>query len=213
MLSQEMQAGELVDRAVANLGSVLLDNLTTGRFANGDWEAITNASEAAGRLPFFVDDQPALTLLDIRAKARQVQQGGGLALLIVDYLQLCASMGGIERRHHQVEQVSRGMKALAKELGVCVLLLSQLSRAGAAGEPELDHLKESGAIEEDADTVVLLHPMGHEADGSLLVLAKIPKNRQGRRGRLALALHGKTQRWRSSAANVSRRSEATSPGA
>jgi replicative DNA helicase len=205
MLSQEMQAGDLVDRAIANLGRVHLDRLTTGQFAEDDWMAISQASESATKLAMFVDDQPALTLLDIRAKARRVQQDGGLALLIVDYLQLCASTGNVERRHHQIEQISRGMKALAKELGVCVLLLSQLNRGGAAGEPELDHLKESGAIEEDADTVVLLHPMGHEADGALLVLAKIPKNRQGRRGRLALSLHGKTQRWAQSSGNVSRR--------
>lgn len=206
MLSQEMQAGELVDRAIANLGKVQLDHLTTGEFEDSDWPAIAQASESATKLQVFVDDQPAQTLFDIRAKARQVQQGGGLALLIVDYLQLCASTGNIERRHHQIEQLSRGMKALAKELGVCVLLLSQLNRGGATSEPELDHLKESGAIEEDADTVILLHPMGHEADGGLVVLAKIPKNRQGRRGRLALALYGKTQRWATSAASVSRRS-------
>ena len=206
MLSQEMQAGELVDRAVANLGRVELDRLTTGHFADDDWTAITQACDSASRLPLFVDDQPALNLLDIRAKARRVQQSGGLALLVVDYLQLCSSTGNVERRHHQIEQISRGMKALSKELGLCVLLLSQLNRGGAAGEPELDHLKESGAIEEDADTVILLHPMGIAPDDGLLVLAKVPKNRQGRRGRFALSLHGKTQHWVQSTGNVSRRS-------
>ncbi len=95
------------------------------------------------------------------------------------------------------------MKQLAKELGVCVLLLSQLNRE--RGEPELDNLKESGAIEEDADTVIMLHPMGVAPDDGLLILAKIPKNRQGRRGRLALSLHGKTQSWVHSTGNVSRR--------
>ncbi len=208
LISQEMQAAELVDRAVANLSRVHLDVFTTGRFAEGDWQEIARAGDAATRLPVFIDDQPAVTLLDIRAKARQVRQAGGLAVVAVDYLQLCASTGAIDRRHHQIEQISRGMKALAKELGVCVLLLSQLNRGGANSEPELDHLKESGAIEEDADTVILLHPMGHEADGGLLVLAKIAKNRQGRRGRLALSLYGKTQRWAQSSGNVSRRAGA-----
>jgi replicative DNA helicase len=206
MLSQEMAAGDLVDRVVANLGQLGLDRITTGQFRDDDWARVTDAADAAARLPFDIDDQAALTLLDIRAKVRQVQQRrGGLALLIVDYLQLCASSGNFERRHHQIEQISRGMKQLAKELDVCVLVLSQLNREGGKGEPELDSLKESGAIEEDADTVILLHPMGHEADGSLLVLAKVPKNRQGRRGRIALALYGKTQRWAESAASVSRR--------
>ena len=204
VLSQEMTAGDMVDRAVANLGRVPLDHLGNGKFADDDWERVTQAADVATRLPFTIDDQPALTLLDIRAKARQVQQRGGLALLIVDYLQLCASSGAFDRRHHQIEQISRGMKQLAKELAVCVLLLSQLNRE--RGEPELDNLKESGAIEEDADVVVMLHPMGVAPDDGMLVLAKIPKNRMGRRGRLALSLHGKTQRWVQSTGNVSRRS-------
>lgn len=203
MLSQEMPAGDLVDRSVANLGTVKLEHLTTGRFVDDDLKRVLAASESASRLPLFVDDQPALTVLDIRAKARQVQQRAGLALLIVDYLQLCSSTGAFDKRHHQIEQISRGMKQLSKELGVCVLLLSQLKRE--RDEPELDNLKESGAIEEDADTVILLHPMGNEPDGSLLILAKIPKNRQGRRGRLALSFDGRTQRWAQSVGDVTRR--------
>ncbi len=203
VLSQEMTAGDLVDRAIANLGRVHLDHLMTGKLTEDDWLCVTQAADVATRLPLSIDDQPALTLLDIRAKARQVQQRGGLALLIVDYLQLCSSTSGFDKRHHQIEQISRGMKQLAKELDVCVLLLSQLNRE--RGEPELDNLKESGAIEEDADTVIMLHPMGIAPDDGMLVLAKIPKNRQGRRGRLALSLHGKTQRWVQSTGNVSRR--------
>jgi replicative DNA helicase len=198
MISQEMPACDLVDRIVANLGRVSLGSVTTGRCEGDDSTRLAEGSERAARLPFYVDDQPALTLLDIRSKARQVQQAGGLALLVVDYVQLCASAGGVERRHHQIEQISRGMKQLAKELGVCVLLLSQLSRGGANAEPELDHLKESGAIEEDADAVILLHPTGKGDAGAVQVLAKIPKNRQGRRGRFALELHGRTQRWTAS---------------
>jgi replicative DNA helicase len=205
MLSQEMPAGDLVDRAIANLGGVRLDRITTGAFEQGDWGRMLDATDAAAALPFFVDDQPALSLLDIRAKAREVLQRDGLAVLLVDYLQLCASTISAERRHHQIEQISRGMKTLAKELGVCVILLSQLKRDDRR-EPELEHLKESGAIEEDADTVILLHPVRKAADESLIVLAKIPKNRQGRRGRLALAFQGATQRWECSTADVSRAS-------
>lgn len=213
MLSQEMPAGELVDRVMANMGGVNLEHITTGKFVEADWTAISAAADDAGRLPFFVDDQPALTLLDIRAKARQVQQRNGLALLIVDYLQLCASSSPFEKRHHQIEQISRGLKQLAKELDLCVLALSQLSRQATRrddGEPELDDLKESGAIEEDADTVILLHPMSNQGDGSLLILAKLAKNRSGRRGRLALQFTGKTQRWVASKGDVSRRRKAAS---
>ncbi len=156
-------------------------------------------------MPLFIDDQPALSLLDIRGKARQVQQqASGLALVVVDYLQLAASTGAFDKRHHQIESISRGMKALAKELGTTVLLLSQLTRESEKDEPELAHLKESGAIEEDADTVILLHALGPSHEGGLLVLAKVAKNRQGPRGRLALSFDGETQRWQASESNVSR---------
>lgn len=206
MLSQEMTAGELMDRTAAHLGRIRLDRLSAGRLEQDDWAQVTELADRAGALPVFIDDQPALTLLDIRAKARQVQRSaGGLALVVVDYLQLCSSSGRAEKRHHQIEEISRGMKTLSKELGVCVLLLSQLNRASEGGEPELTHLKESGSIEEDADTVVLLHPMRKEAAGTLLVLAKVAKNRGGRRGRLALSFHGPTQSWQTSDGDVSRR--------
>ena len=205
VLSMEMQAGDLIDRAAANMGRVSLNRLITGKFQGDDWTRITEACDAAAPMPLFIADQPALTLLDIRAKARQVQQDcGGLALVVVDCLQLASSAGGFDKRHHQIEALSRGMKALAKELGITVLLLSQLTRESERDEPELAHLKESGAIEEDADTVILLHALGRAPEGGMLVLAKVAKNRQGPRGRLALAFDGDTQRWQSSTADVSR---------
>lgn len=207
MLSQEMTAGELTDRATAHLGSVRMDRLASGQLETDDWSRISEAADRAKRLPVSIDDQPALSLLDIRAKARQAQRRGGLSLIVVDYLQLCSSAAGTEKRHHQIEQISRGIKALAKELGVCVLLLSQLNRASEGDEPELHHLKESGAIEEDADVVVMLHPMGSEGGGALLVMAKVAKNRGGRRGRIALSFDGRTQRWTPSASDVSPRRE------
>ncbi|WP_457443784.1 replicative DNA helicase [Roseateles sp. P5_E4] len=207
MLSQEMTAGELTDRAAAHLGAVRMDRLASGQLEQEDWTRIVEAAERARRMPVSIDDQGALSLLDIRAKARQVLRRGSLSLIVVDYLQLCANPGGDKRhRHHQIEEISRGLKVLAKELGVTVLLLSQLNRASEGDEPELHHLKESGAIEEDADTVLLLHPMGNEADGSMLVLLKVAKNRAGRRGRMGLSFDGRTQRWTESVGNVSRRS-------
>lgn len=211
VLSQEMQVGDLVDRAVANLGRVSLDAITTGKFSPDDWSRITEAAEAAQRLPLYLDDQPALTLLDIRAKARQVQHHHGLKVLVVDYLQLCSAAGKQDSRHHQIEQLSRGMKQLAKELDVCVLVLSQVNRQStqrADGEPTLADLKESGAVEEDADTVMVLHPKGVLADGSQLIAGILLKNRQGRRVRIALSLTGSTQRWVESTADVSSRGAA-----
>lgn len=159
ILSQEMTSGELVDRFVANAAGVPLGSLTEGRFTDADWGDLTAGAEHLTAAALFVDDTPALTLPQIRAKARQVRRKHGLALLVVDYLQLCASSAAGDRRHHQIEAISRGLKQLAKELGACVLLLSQLNRASldrSGGEPEMSDLKESGAIEEDADVVLLL---------------------------------------------------------
>lgn len=205
MLSQEMTGSELMDRMAANMGGLDMEHISTGGFTDGDWGKVAEVAERVRSLPLDIDDQPALTLLDIRAKARQVKRKrGGLALVVIDYLQLCASAGKADKRHHQIEELSRGVKTLAKELDVCVLLLSQLNRSAADVEPEVAHLKESGSIEEDADTVLLLHPMGNEGDGSTLVLCKVAKNRGGRRGRLALSFHGRTQQWHQSSGDVSR---------
>ena len=206
MCSQEMKGGELLDRVAANLGRVPLGSLSTGRIDDRDAGRLADAADLASSLPVYIDDQPALSLLAIRAKARKVKrEAGGLAILVIDYLQLCNGAGVAKTRHHELEALSRGIKALAKELDVCVLLLSQLNRASENDEPELHHLKESGAIEEDADAVMLLHPWASEADGTVTVLAKLAKNRNGRRGRLALSFDGRTQTWSHSTANVSRR--------
>lgn len=206
MLSQEMTGAELAARALAHRGRIALDRLTVGTLEQDEWAALPAAADDLAALPVWIDDQPALRLVDIAAKARAVQQRNGLCLLVVDYLQLTAAepVKG-QSRHHQIEGISRGIKALAKELGVCVLLLSQLSRSAEDGEPELWHLKESGAVEEDADVVLLLHPAGNEPGGELLVCCKVAKNRGGKRSRLALSFDGRRQRWAPSTADVSRR--------
>jgi replicative DNA helicase len=205
ILSQEMPLGDVVDRIAANLGRASLGAIVTRGVSDPEvCTRVVDASEVARRLTLWIDDRPALTLQDIRFKARQVHQRNGLALLVVDYLQLCAPMGKVDNRHQQVEQVSRGMKALAKELNITVLSLSQLNRQGDGVEPELAHLKESGAIEEDADAVILLHTVGQDPNGGVTVLAKIAKNRQGRIGRLALRFEPTTQRWEQSSADVTR---------
>lgn len=207
-LSQEMTAGELIDRFVSNEGRVSLEAITTGRFDGEVTSRLVEASDEIGRLPVFIDDTPALTLVDIRAKARQVQQRHGLGLLVLDYLQLARDDGGANHRHHQIEQISRGMKQLAKELNCAVIVLSQINRSSLQrqdGEPTLADLKESGAIEEDADAALLLHPRDQLPDGSMLVVGILAKNRQGRRGRIALRFEGAVQRWSESTADVSRR--------
>ena len=206
-LSQEMTAGELIDRAVSNIGRVRLEAIATGQMHDEDAGRLAEGADAASRLRVFIDDTPALSLLDIRAKARRVQQRHGLAVLVLDYLQLSKPADAkAQNRHHQIEAISRGLKELAKELGITVIALSQVSRqstARADGEPTLADLKESGAIEEDADTVILLHPRDKLGDGTMLVAAILAKNRQGRRGRIAFSFDGATQRWDECNADVS----------
>lgn len=206
MLSQEMSGAELAGRALAHRGRIAMDRLATAELDNDDWAALPEAADQLAALPVWIDDQPALRLVDIAAKARAVQRRHGLRIVVVDYLQLTAAdpVKG-QSRHHQIEGISRGIKALAKELGVCVLLLSQLNRSAEDGEPELWHLKESGAVEEDADSVLLLHPAGNEPGGAQVVCCKVAKNRGGKRCRLALSFDGKHQRWATSNADVSRR--------
>lgn len=204
-LSLEMPTADLVDRIVATDARVGLSRLSTGQLSDQDWSRVSESVERLTRTPLRVDDQPGLSLQQVRSKARQHRRKHGLALLVIDYLQLMTAADPKLHRHHQIEAISRGLKVLAKELGISVLVLSQLNRASADREPESSDLKESGAIEEDADIAALLHPMGNEADGSQLTLLKLAKNRQGRRGRLALAFDGQHQQFFESSSNIDRR--------
>lgn len=206
-LSQEMPRGDLIDRITANLGRVPLNILAQGIAPDDheNWGRIVEAREAAIRLPLQIDDQPALSLMTIRAKAQMAKARHGLDVLILDYLQLCAASDRKLSRHHQIEEISRGLKTLAKELDICVVVLSQINRdvAKADREPTLADLKESGAIEEDADVVLLLHPRGEPASGAQVVACIVAKNRQGEKRRVALRFEGAYQRWTESTADVS----------
>jgi replicative DNA helicase len=195
MLSQEMPESEVAERAISALGQVDYGAVQTGKLTDDEWTRFVDAVEAGRSLPFYVDDQAALKIGDIRAKARQVK---GLKLLIVDYLQLCASDESSPNRNAEIEQISRGLKALSKELGIAVLCLSQLNREvekRASKEPMLSDLRDSGAIEQDADVVIFLWPAKEYETGSKLVGCKLDKNRQGVKGRFLLDFHGGHQRW------------------
>ncbi|MDI1260243.1 DnaB-like helicase C-terminal domain-containing protein [Aquabacterium sp.] len=199
VLSQEMPRGDLTDRITANLGRIPLETLATGIPPDDHetWHRVVDATEMARTLSLEIDDQPALTLLAIRSKAQMVKARRGLDVLVLDYLQLCAATNPKASRHHQIEEISRGLKTLAKELDICVVVLSQINRdvAKADREPTLADLKESGAIEEDADVVLLLHPKGELDNGAQLLVAILAKNRQGKKDRIALRFDGAYQRW------------------
>jgi len=167
------------------------------------WGRASEAMDRLARLPFFIDDQGALTLRDIRAKAKSVK---GLKVLVLDYLQLCAGTRRDGNRNADIEEISRGLKALAKELGCAVLALSQLNRnveTRASKRPNLSDLRDSGAIEQDADVVMFLWPVRElEAEGRRIVGLGIDKNRQGRTGEFGLDFYGDTQRWSQSTADI-----------
>lgn len=197
-LSQEMEDFELVDRLTARIGAVHLGNMNTGKLSDSEWSSVTDVVEQYRSLPLYIDDQPGLSLSDIQAKARKLKREHGIKVLVVDYLQLCAPSDSKASRHHQIEEISRGLKVLAKQLGLTTVVLSQLSREvekRTGGRPTLADLKESGAIEEDADTVILLSPDGTRESGDVLVHAEVAKNRGGKKGFVKLAFTGKYQRF------------------
>jgi replicative DNA helicase len=199
-LSQEMPSAELMDRALANVGHVLYEQILQGRLEPDDWTRVADAADELMHLPLHIDDQPALKLSDIRAKANAVKRQG-LSVIVVDYLQLCTATRKDGNRTAEVGEISRGLKAIAKELGVSVIALSQLNRAvedRVTPEPTLRDLRDSGEIEQDADVVMFLWPCREQVMG--LTFAK---NRQGKRGvRLALEFQGAYQRWYESTASV-----------
>lgn len=197
-LSQEMSKDELLDRGAANLGRIDLDGIISGDMQGDDWTRLTEAVEKMRDLPLYLDDQPALTLHDITAKARMLKRQYDLKVLVLDYLQLCAPGSDRDSRHHQIEALSRGLKNLAKQLDIAVITLSQLNRdveKRAGGKPILSDLKESGAIEEDADVVMLLSRLGDDNGGFRTINCDIPKNRQGKVGGLCLGFNGRHQEW------------------
>jgi replicative DNA helicase len=163
LFSLEMSESELAQRFVASQAKIKGEELRRGKVAEARWPKILEACQRLADAPLFVDDSSDTGVLEIRAKSRRLHQQleGGLGLIIVDYLQLMRHEGRVESRVEQVSQMSRGLKGLARELNVPVIALSQLSRAveqrGGDKKPILSDLRESGAIEQDADLVMFIY--------------------------------------------------------
>lgn len=156
--SLEMSKEELVDRLLIAQADIDAWKLKTGKLSEDDFTKLSNAMGELAEAPIFIDDTPALSILEMRTKARRLQVENGVDLIIVDYLQLALSRR-LENRVQEVSEISQGLKNLARELKVPVLALSQLSRAvEQRGEkrPQLADLRESGSIEQDADVVMFL---------------------------------------------------------
>ncbi len=160
IFSMEMSAEQLTLRLISSLGRVNQTHLRTGNFSQEDWSRIQGAMAQLSGAPLYVDESPALTPTEVRARARRLKRERGLGLLVVDYLQLMQVPGTKENRATEISEISRSLKALAKELQVPVVALSQLNRAveqRTDKKPVMSDLRESGAIEQDSDLILLIY--------------------------------------------------------
>lgn len=160
IFSLEMSAAQLVQRIICAESNVDATRLRTGFLENEDWEKITMAIGTLSEAKIFIDDSPALTVADIRSKCRRLKREQGLGLVLIDYLQLIQGRGTSDNRQQEVSEISRTLKAIARELEVPVIALSQLSRGVEQRQdkrPLMSDLRESGSIEQDADIVAFLY--------------------------------------------------------
>jgi len=158
--SMEMPSEQLAFRMISSLGRVDQSHLRTGRFPDEDWSRINTAVQLMSDAPIYIDDSPGLSPTEIRARARRLKREANLGLIVVDYLQLMQVHGNKENRATEISEISRNLKALAKELRLPIIALSQLNRSVEQRQdkrPVMSDLRESGAIEQDADLIVFIY--------------------------------------------------------
>ena len=207
VFSLEMSRDQLVERLLAAESFVDLHRLRSGKLRDDDYPKMSRAAGLLGTAPIWIDDTPALTLLELRSKARRMKAEHNVGLFIVDYLQLIRGTGRQESRQEEISFISRSLKALARELHTPVVALSQLSRApeqrGGDRRPMLSDLRDSGAIEQDADLVLFIYraemyrSLVEGADGVEEGLAELmlAKHRNGPTGTVKLAFHKQYTRF------------------
>ena len=160
IFSLEMSKEQLVIRLLCSEANVEGTRLRTGFLTESDWPRLTLAAGNLSDAPIYIDDTPALTVLELRAKARRLQAEHGLGMVVIDYLQLMRGRARVESRQQEISEISRSLKALAKELNIPLIAVSQLSRRAEERQgmrPQLADLRESGAIEQDADLILFLY--------------------------------------------------------
>jgi replicative DNA helicase len=194
--SLEMSKEQLVRRLLSSVGEIDASHLRRAFLTDDEWRRLQDAASYLLETPIFIDDTPAATVLEVRSKARRLRAEGKLGLIIVDYLQLMRGRSDAPSREQEISEISRSLKALAKELSVPVIALSQLSRKvedRPRKEPQLSDLRESGAIEQDADVILFIYrdEVYHENSpekGQARILLK--KQRNGPTGEFRLAFRG-----------------------
>lgn len=210
--SLEMSREELVDRLIAAEAGVDLWRLRTGHLRSdgddNDFVRLQDAMAKLSDLPLFMDDTAAPTVMELRAKARRLQAEKKLDLVVVDYLQLIRGHSSFESRVQEVSEISRSLKAMAKELNVPVLAVSQLSRGvemRPSSVPKLSDLRESGSIEQDADVVMFIYredKVRENTDRKNIAEIQIAKHRNGPTGKIELYFHEETSSFRSMAKHL-----------
>ncbi len=203
VFSMEMGATQLAMRLMGSVGRLDQQKVRTGRLSNDDWERLSGALGRLNDAPMHIDETPALNALELRARARRLsrQYGGKLGAIIVDYLQLMQAVGEGENRATEISEISRSLKALAKELKVPVMALSQLNRSleqRPNKRPVMSDLRESGAIEQDADVILFIYrdevynPETPEKGVAEIIIGK---QRNGPIGTVSLAWLGEYTRF------------------
>ncbi len=207
VFSLEMSKEQLVHRMLCAHARVDVHKARTGFLSQSDWPRLTTAAGKLSEAPILIDDAPAISALELRAKSRRLKSQHGVGLIIVDYLQMMRGSFRAENRQQEISEISKSLKSLAKELNVPVLAVSQLSRAPEQRDdrrPQLSDLRESGAIEQDADVVLLLfreevyHPNEENRGKAELIIAK---QRNGPVGSIQMAFLKEYTRFE----NLSRR--------
>ena len=216
IFSLEMSKEQLVQRMLCSRAEIDSTKLRGGFLAESDWPKLTRAAGMISESPVFIDDTPAITSMELRAKARRLQREHGLDLVVVDYLQLMRASRRIESREREIAEISSSLKALAKELSVPVLALSQLNRGLEARQdkrPQLSDLRESGSIEQDADVVMFIYRdevYNKETPDAGKAEIIIGKQRNGPIGRATLAFRHNITRFDNLAQHVDQSSASPS---
>jgi len=196
IFSLEMSKDQLVQRMLSSEAMIPISNLRNGDMKENDWMNLSRAMAPLSRANVFIDDTPAITAMEMRAKCRRLKMEHGLDLVMIDYLQLMSGDGKNESRQQEISNISRSLKALAREIDCPVIALSQLSRAPelrADHRPILSDLRESGAIEQDADIVMFLYRDEYyfpDSEKKGLGEVIIAKQRNGETGTIELAWLG-----------------------
>jgi replicative DNA helicase len=196
VFSMEMSASQLAFRLISSLGRINQQHLRTGDLQDEEWPRVTSAITLLSEAKIFIDDTPALSPVELRSRARRLKREHDLGLIVIDYLQLMSVPGNSENRATEISEISRGLKALAKELNVPVIALSQLNRSleqRADKRPMMSDLRESGAIEQDADVIVFIYRDDYynkESPDKGLAEIIIGKQRNGPTGSVKLTFLG-----------------------